>query len=80
MHVYSFDIQDGALGGLFDTAVYRFLETHTSKGDDEPVAIRTEVCGAVQRKSVTLWSAEAVTQFDRHWQAFRSERASCAPW
>jgi hypothetical protein len=79
MHVYSFDIRDSALDGLFDTAVYRFLETHTSRRVDE-VSVHTETRGAVQRKSVTLWSAEAVTQFDRHWRAFQSERASCAPW
>jgi len=80
MHVYSFDIHDGALDGLFDTAVYRFLEAHTSQRHDELIPIQTEIRGPVRRKSVTLWSAEAVTQFDRHWRAFQSERASCAPW
>jgi hypothetical protein len=80
MHVYSFDIRDSSLDGLFDTAVYRFLETHTSRRVDDQVSVRTEIRGAVQCKTVTLWSAEAVTQFDRHWRAFQSERASCAPW
>jgi azurin len=80
MHVYSFDIHDDTMEGLFDTAVYRFLETQTSRRTDERVAVHTETRGAVQRKSVTLWSADAVKQFDRLWQAFQIERASCAPW
>jgi hypothetical protein len=80
MHVYQIDTSDPATEGLFETAVYRFIELNASAADDDLVAMHTELAGAARCKTVRLWSADAVKRFERFWCDFRRERALCAPF
>jgi hypothetical protein len=80
MHVYRIDAGAGCADGLFETAVYRFLELNSAIEPEGCVAIHTEICGASRQKSVRLWSDRAVEDFQRFWEAFQRERAQCAPF
>lgn len=77
MHAYECMVAETD-GGLFETAVYRFLEVHPTPSESS-VSMHTEVRSAGKVKSVHLWSARAVEDFDRHWQRFRHERLACLP-
>jgi hypothetical protein len=59
---------------LFNTAVYRFLETRVSPADDL-VKLHTEPRGDMVRKEVTLWSEAAAGEFARYWRDFPKRRA-----
>lgn len=54
---------------IFNTAVYRFLETRATAGDDL-VKLHTEPRGELIKKQVTLWSEDAVRDFARYWASF----------
>ncbi len=54
---------------LFNTAVYRFLETRVTTTDDL-VKLHTEPQGEVMKKAVTLWSDDAAAEFARFWASF----------
>lgn len=58
---------------LFNTAVYRFLETRATAVDDL-VKLQTEPRGEMVRKEVTLWSADAAGEFARYWREFPKRR------
>jgi hypothetical protein len=75
--VYQFrtELLDGAAGGRFETAVYRFLELHAGAEPDVLIAIHTDVRDAGLVKSVTLWSEDAVSHFGRFWDVFRRNHA-----
>jgi hypothetical protein len=80
MHTYHIDAADTATESLIETALYRFLELHATASDEAAATLHTEVCGPQRRKTVRLWSAEAVTRFERFWLEFRRERALCNPF
>jgi len=80
MYLYQADMTSDTVESLFNTAIYRFIELNSSSTESEFVAIHTEIRGSIRRKVVTLWSAEAVDRFDRHWREFQRERADRRPF
>lgn len=79
MYQFRTELLGGLSEGCFETAVYRFLELHADAEADVLIAIHTDVQDAGLVKSVTLWSEDAVSQFERFWDLFRHETAAPAP-
>jgi hypothetical protein len=58
---------------IFNTAVYRFLESRTSRLDDELVKVKSEPMGAHTVKQVDFWSETAAREFENFWRSFEKE-------
>jgi hypothetical protein len=68
MFQFEIDLRPGAEAERFNTAVYRFLELRAEGLDGLGlVKIDTLPDGQVEKKTVTLWSPEAVDEFQRFW-------------
>jgi hypothetical protein len=55
------------------TAFYRFLELQRDS-HAESASVRTEVIGSQERRTVILWSQDAVQDFERFLGSFQLER------
>jgi hypothetical protein len=79
MHTFQIDAPDTATENLFETSLYRFIEQSRASTDADFISLHTELCGAMRRKTVHLWSAEAVTQFEQFWRRFVHEQNAGRP-
>ena len=80
MHDCQIEAVDASTEGLFETAVYRFIELHAAADCDGLVVIHTDISGPQRRKTVRFSTAEAARSFQRYWDEFRRERGQCAPF
>ncbi len=55
------------------TAFYRFLETRSAPPEAE-ACVHTEILGAEQRCTVSLWSEQAIDEFKAYLDRFRPPR------
>ena len=55
---------------IFNTAVYRFLESRVSRLDDDLVKVKSEPLGDCTVKQVDFWSESAAREFESFWRAF----------
>ena len=72
MHIVEVKVRCGREAERFNTALYRFLELRLSKAGelDGHAKIMTEPAGQWERKTVTLWSADAAQDFTSFLRAF----------
>jgi hypothetical protein len=79
MHRFEKIVTAGREAEHFNTAVYRFIETRAQSDVDTALVIVSEPLGERERKTVTLWSDAAVTDFEQFWNSFRLDRPSSLP-
>ncbi len=72
MHKFETVVRAGAERERLTTAFYRFIELHASSAQDQ-ADMRTEMVGDLERRTVYLWSEEAVVQFERYLATVRLE-------
>lgn len=71
MFKYETVVRSGRDAEHLTTAFYRFLELHGVGAD--LATVKTEVLGAEERRTVVLWSEDAVEDFQRFLRGFRLE-------
>ena len=81
MSKFEIIVQRGHEAERVTTAFYRFLELK-AVSSDEVASIQTEILGNAERRTVQLWSDEAVCDFERFLKGFHVEPPSglARPW
>lgn len=74
MHSIEVIVTTGREAEQFNTAVYRYIELKGSLEAAPSIIIRSEPLGVEERKVVTLWSADAASEFRKFWQDFKMSR------
>lgn len=63
----------------FNTAVYRFLEKQRGAAGDSSTDLKSEPFGPLHRKTLTLWSDQALLDFSLFWAGFQREHQGHSP-
>lgn len=58
---------------IFNTAVYRFLESRVGRYDDDLVKVKSEPMGTHTVKQVDFWSEAAAREFESFWRSFEKD-------
>jgi hypothetical protein len=58
----------GGEAARFDTAFFQYLERNASDVEDGPMMISSQPEGEFERKTVVLWSPDAVVDFINFWR------------